>query len=839
MVKRTTKTILTLTFCAALAASLAGLSACSLLVYALDGSTSGSGGSGGGGDDGGGDTTTNTYTLDVAAMDPAWSDHVVDSSLWRTTANIDAYATDTLVLNEDGTYELTKEMGAGPVAQDRWGATPEDKNFNKYVYYGTYTMASDGVTVTLSECTKVAAEVDIFEMSLGYDLGNYVIEYTETDDLTFGAGTCGDETVVDLMYGAYIADSGRGNCSQTVVLGTYDYGTFTFAESEEPGGDDQPGGGDEQPEEKPGYTFTSGTNEEITFTVYADGTYTFAWAANSVSESGTYAWDRAAGVLTITDPAGKEYEVTAEGGELSFTYYYSMSDQLLQAYTGSVEEMEEVICTVLYSMIPSQSGEVSLDLYSDGTYTYADPAKSVRETGTYEWDSEGVLTVTKPDGRTIKSTIAGNLITLRYTSSTGGSSQSCIGSYAQMVEAIVTSEVIYSFTPTNPAITFDLYSDGTYTFAFTTYNTSESGTWSFKGGILTITDPAGNVTTSTLSGDAMSFHYVFSSSDQLTQDYTGSASALAAAMYDAGMGTVVYSFTPGSGNTAISLDLYDNGTYRFAFSNYGVTDFGTWGYQGGAFAVTDANGKVTTATAEGDALSLYYEYSMSAQLNQTFEGSASAVSSAAQQAGLVDVIYSFTPGSGNEAISFELYENGTYRFGFASYGVYDYGTWSYSGGVFSVTDANGKVSTATISGDDVSLYYEYSMSSQLNQTFNGSASAIAAAAAKAGLAEEVYSFTPGSGNTAISFVLYDNGAYRFGFASYGVEDYGTWSYSGGVLSVTDANGKVTSSTTEGDDVTLYYEYSMSAQLNQTFEGSAAELAAAAGGAGADTQGGAA
>ena len=176
MVKRTTKTILTLTFCAALAASLAGLSACSLLVYALDGSTSGSGGSGGGGDGGGGDTTTNTYTLDVAAMDPAWSDHVVDSSLWRTTANIDAYATDTLVLNEDGTYELTKEMGAGPVAQDRWGASAVDKNFNKYVYYGTYTIASDGVTVTLSECTKVAAEVDIFEMSLGYDLGNYVIE---------------------------------------------------------------------------------------------------------------------------------------------------------------------------------------------------------------------------------------------------------------------------------------------------------------------------------------------------------------------------------------------------------------------------------------------------------------------------------------------------------------------------------------------------------------------------------------------------------------------------------------------------------------------------------------
>ena len=262
----------------AVAVSVAGLSACSLMTYILDGNTSGGGG---GGDDPGTDPGgSGTYTLDVAAMDPAWSDNVVDSSLWRTTANIDAYAIDTLVLNEDGTYELTKDMGAGPAAIDRWSSDGgvEDNNFCRYTYYGTYEIASDGVTVTLSECTSIAAEVDVFEMSLGYDLGNYVIEYTETDDLTFGAGTCGDETVVDLMYGPYIADSGRGNCSQTVKLGTYDYGTFTFVEEEDPGEDpgedpDEPGG---EVDTRPSYTFTSGTNSEITFTVYADGTYTFA-----------------------------------------------------------------------------------------------------------------------------------------------------------------------------------------------------------------------------------------------------------------------------------------------------------------------------------------------------------------------------------------------------------------------------------------------------------------------------------------------------------------------------------------------------------------------------------
>ena len=833
--KRTTKTILMLASCMAVAVSVAGLSACSLMTYILDGNTSGGGG---GGDDPGTDPGgSGTYTLDVAAMDPAWSDNVVDSSLWRTTANIDAYAIDTLVLNEDGTYELTKDMGAGPAAIDRWSSDGgvEDNNFCRYTYYGTYEIASDGVTVTLSECTSIAAEVDVFEMSLGYDLGNYVIEYTETDDLTFGAGTCGDETVVDLMYGPYIADSGRGNCSQTVKLGTYDYGTFTFVEEEDPGEDpgedpDEPGG---EVDTRPSYTFTSGTNSEITFTVYADGTYTFAWDANSVTESGAFTWDRISQTLTITDPAGNEQEVVAENGELAFTYVYSVSDQLTQDYTGSVEELEAAVCEVAYSMIPSADGDISLDLYSDGTYTYADPANSVRETGAYKWDNDGVLTGTKPDGTELTSELSGNLVTLAYSS--GSSSETFIGSYAAMNAAMESAEVIYSFTPaSNPAIIFELYSDGAYRFAFTTYNTEEFGTWTFESGVLTITDANGKVTVSELDGDVISFTYVSAASELLNQSYTGSAAALAQAMIEAGVTEEIYSFTPGSGNTAISLKFYDNGSYEFGFATYSLTDYGTWSYEGGTLVVTRASGEQFTATITGDEISLYYNYG--GGLDQTFTGSLSALLGAMIEHGVTEEIYSFTPGSGNTAISLKFYDNGVYQFAFATYSVYDYGTWSYSDGALVVTKLSGEQFTATIAGDEISLYYDFG--GGLNQTFTGNVTELLNAMESSGLVRDIYAFTPAA-NEAIILHLYDNGIYRFAFTTYATSvEYGTWSFEAGVFSVTDPAGTETVANIEGDTISFHYVYSAQSQLTQDYTGSVEALTAAIAGE-TQTEGGAA
>lgn len=73
---------------------------------------------------------------------------------------------------------------------------------------------------------------------------------------------------------------------------------------------------------------------------------------------------------------------------------------------------------------------------------------------------------------------------------------------------------------------FNLYSDGTYTFVFESYDITDAGTYTYADGVLTITDKNGIVTTSTADGDNLKFHYVYSDSDQLTGDYTVAAADL-------------------------------------------------------------------------------------------------------------------------------------------------------------------------------------------------------------------------------------------------------------------------------------------------------------------------
>lgn len=120
---------------------------------------------------------------------------------------------------------------------------------------------ANGSTVTLSEVSDIVVEVDVFETRLNYNLGCYVIEYTETDDLTMGVGTCNGETVIDLYYGPYIVVSGMGNCSQMVMLGTYDWGTFTFSGTASSDGGD--GGNDSDDEVEDGDEVEEDTDDVV------------------------------------------------------------------------------------------------------------------------------------------------------------------------------------------------------------------------------------------------------------------------------------------------------------------------------------------------------------------------------------------------------------------------------------------------------------------------------------------------------------------------------------------------------------------------------------------------
>ena len=82
-----------------------------------------------------------------------------------------------------------------------------------------------------------------------------------------------------------------------------------------------------------------------------------------------------------------------------------------------------------------------------------------------------------------------------------------------------------------------------------------------------------------------------------------------------------------------------------------------------------------------------------------------------------------------------------------------------------------------------------------------------------------------SDDEGTTFTLFDNGTYEFYFASYDVKDNGTYTYDADsqTLTITDANGKETTSTVDGANVKFHYEYSESDQLTGDYTVEAAAL----------------
>ncbi len=847
--KRRIKTMLLLLLCLAATVAMAGLTACSALLPALDNAGGGSGGGSSGDGDGEGNGAgeiTGNYTLDVTVYNKYWYEEVVDTSLWSVTASAGAYAKDTLVLSNDGTYTLTKEMGGDEVADARWG-DDGSKNFNRYIYYGTYT-ATDSTTIVLSACTSIAVEVDVYSMTLEYPLGSYVIKYTETDDLDFGAGTCHEEKVVDFIYGVYIADSGYGNCSQIIKLGTYDYGTFSFvglAEGE--GTTPKPEEPVDTTPEKVGYTFTSATNEAITFDVYADGTYTFAWAANGVSESGSYVWDRLTQTLTFTDPAGTETPATIDGDKISFKYCYSVTDQLNQEYTGSVEEMEAVICDVLYELIPEADANVTLNLYGDGTYTYTDEAKGVKETGTYEW-KKGVLTLTLSDDVLISSTTEGNLLKLNYTSADGTSTQSYVASSAGLSSVLPATMPVYEFSPTSVtegnSMTFTLYDDESWELEYSLhgYTGTIDGGWTYENGKLGLTYSDGSEMEVTVNGDEISFYF----DSGLTQTFKGSLAALNAATGNVSVSDnpeVVYEFasTSVTEGSSMELVLYDDGTYAMSYNLHGYTGGESGWYAW--YADTDTlvlvyndytTAEITGDGADADVIYVYYVSPASAALSQKFKGSVAGLVKAFER----KAVYEFSPTSVTEgnSMTFTLYDDESWELEYSLHGYTGTidGGWTYENGKLGLTYSDGSEMEVTVNGDEISFYFD----SGLTQTFKGSLAALNAATGNVSVSdnpEVVYEFasTSVTEGSSMELVLYDDGTYAMSYNLHG--------YTGGesgwyawyadtdtlVLVYNDyTTAEITGDGADADVIYVYYVSPASAALSQKFKGSVAALTAA-------------
>jgi hypothetical protein len=97
-------------------------------------------------------------------------------------------------------------------------------------------------------------------------------------------------------------------------------------------------------------------------------------------------------------------------------------------------------------------------------------------------------------------------------------------------EATADGNGVLEIVSDDTGTTFTLNSDGTYAFYFSAYDITDTGSYSFDGETLTITDKNGVVTTSSQDGDNVVFHYAYSDSDQLTGDYTVALADLTAAL---------------------------------------------------------------------------------------------------------------------------------------------------------------------------------------------------------------------------------------------------------------------------------------------------------------------
>ncbi|MBQ4426432.1 MAG: hypothetical protein II881_01590 [Oscillospiraceae bacterium] len=333
------------------------------------------------------------------------------------------------------------------------------------------------------------------------------------------------------------------------------------------------------------------------------------------------------------------------------------------------------------------------------------------------------------------------------------------------------------------AITFN--PDGTFSFDFDAYSVHEEGTYTYEEGVLTVTNPNGD--SFTAEGDPMALHYVTAVSEQLAGDYTIPAAAFDFAPASEG-GFDAFTVVSDDGGTKLTVN--PDGTYVFAFESYGIEDPGTWSTIDGKTVFVNANG--LEMPLEGG--KLHYVSGVSEQLTGdfTFEMPASG--------GAASSFDAFTVVSDDGGTKLTVNPDGTYVFAFESYGIEDPGTWSTVDGKTVFVNANG-LEMALEGGK---LHYVSGVSEQLTGDFTFEMPASGGAAA------EPYTVPSDDGATTITFN--GDGTYMFEFASYGVQDAGTYAFDGATLTVINSTG-LEMTTSDGK---LHYISGVSEQLTGDF-----------------------
>ncbi len=169
---------------------------------------------------GGSKSVVGTYTNVITGADNL-NGQLHGGGFANTTLNDTAALTDTLVLNEDNTYTLTKfyDAGEGAVNTGEDGSEVNVRIKIEFVYHGEY--AVDGDTVTLKACTSMDYNEDwgVFD-AMG--VGPVTQQGTITDPTaTANAGLT--SSYMATFPGMSMSASAEGNVDQQITLNGSSY----------------------------------------------------------------------------------------------------------------------------------------------------------------------------------------------------------------------------------------------------------------------------------------------------------------------------------------------------------------------------------------------------------------------------------------------------------------------------------------------------------------------------------------------------------------------------------------------------------------------------------------
>lgn len=357
-------------------------------------------------------TVTYDNTMDPAVYEavPAYQFNG-DNLSWMIPYGMNLYVN--LDLASEGTYTLK----AGWTNQDPSSAPGDPAYIDIHVEAtGTYTAEGDKVTISAASAATAV-----------YEGGAYITEQAMFDAFSFAedgksTGTWTGAEVPEVLAcvpATVFTVTEEGAIVTWAPVNESEAGNPHASEMQMPEGEAE---AETQPEEEPeaepadSFVMLSPEWDAVTITFFVDGTYKFELAAYSIAEEGT--WVYADGVLTVTKPSGNTVASVMEGDMMKLDYVADASEQLIGQFKSTdwntffgAESAEKASLEVF----SPEWDAVLLTLNSDGTYKFELAAYGIAEEGTWVY-ADGMLTVTKPSGNTVASTMDGEDMKLDYVS---------------------------------------------------------------------------------------------------------------------------------------------------------------------------------------------------------------------------------------------------------------------------------------------------------------------------------------------------------------------------------------------------------------------------------------